>query len=136
MQWRWAMKSIKFAATIALMFWSVASFAQMTSISSAGVRGGALLDVHESSSNDPAAVDLLFKEGNSLVSIIDGLKAKGFQIEYKKGLVQPTMTLLALPKTERIDDVLHEMLTPWNLDVYHSPYGKWVIRPVKKKKSG
>jgi hypothetical protein len=127
-----AMTSLKFAAAIALMFAATHSWAQMTSISSAGVRGTALLEAHDSA-NDPAAVNVMFKEGNTLASILDGLKEKGFQIEYRQNLVPPTMTLVGLPKGTRIDDVLREILAPWDLDVYHSPYGKWVVRPSKKK---
>jgi len=85
--------------------------------------------------NDPKQVELLFKEGNTIAEVLEGLKEKGFAIDYKKKYVPPTMTLLALPKSTRIDDVLREILEPWNLSVFHSPLGRWVIRPDKNKRT-
>jgi len=82
--------------------------------------------------SDPKQVDLLFKEGNTIEQVLEGLKEKGFAIDYKKKYVPPTMTLLALPKSTRIDDVLREILEPWNLSVFHSPLGRWVVRPDKR----
>jgi hypothetical protein len=105
----------------------------MNSISSAGVSDTKMVDISQPSVNDPAAVDLLFKEGNSLASVLDGLKEKGFHIEYKKTQVLPTMTLVAIPKGDRIDQVLNEILEPWNMSAYHSPTGKWIVRPSKNK---
>ena len=79
---------------------------------------------YDSTVNDPHAIDLLFKEGNTIQSVLDALTEKGFHIKYKKQQVLPTMTLLAIPKNSRIDLMLHEILEPWNLNVYHSPLGQ------------
>jgi hypothetical protein len=107
----------------------------MDSIASAGVRDSKLLDLSMPSVNDPAAVDMLFKEGEPIASILDGLNERGFHIEYRKKHLLPTMTLLSLPKAERIDEVLREMVEPWNFKVYRSPMGQWIVTPNKKKVS-
>jgi hypothetical protein len=44
------------------------------------------------------------------------------------------MTLLSLPTATRIDDVLSEILEPWNFRVYRSPLGHLVVTQNKKKK--
>lgn len=85
--------------------------------------------------NDPMQIDMLFKEGAPIADILKGLKKKGFPIDFKPQNVPPSMILLSLPKATQIDDVLREILEPWHLDLYHSPYGKWVIRPTKQKVS-
>jgi len=101
--------------------------------SPAGMHDTPTAAYYETTVNDPHAIDLLFKEGNTIQSILDGLVDKGFHIKYKKQQLSPTMTLLALPKNSRIDLLLQEILEPWNLNVYHSPLGQWIIRPGKKK---
>ena len=85
--------------------------------------------------NDPKQIDLLFKEGNTIAQVLQGLKDKGFAIDFKKEYVPPTMTLLTLPKSTRIDEVLREILEPWNLSVFHTPLGHWVVRPEKTKRA-
>jgi len=82
---------------------------------------------------DPKQVDLVFKEGNTIAQVLEGLKEKGFAIDYKREAVPPTMTLLSLPKSTRIDDVLREILEPWNLSLRHTPLGHWVVIPDKSK---
>lgn len=94
-----------------------------------------LVNHFENEASDPKQVDLVFKEGNTLAQILEGLKEKGFAIDYKKKYIPPTMTLLALPKGTRIDEVLREICEPWNLSVYHTPLGHWVVRPDKNKRS-
>ncbi|HEU4652910.1 MAG TPA: hypothetical protein VFS47_02940 [Steroidobacteraceae bacterium] len=103
------------------------------SLANAGVADATMIDMSQSKESDPAVVDMLFKEGNTIASILDGLKEKGFPIAYKKKNLPPTVTLVALPKGTRIDEVLKEILEPWNMDVYHSPTGKWIVRPNKTK---
>jgi hypothetical protein len=107
----------------------------MDRISSAGVRDSTMIDLTMPSVNDPAAVEMLFKEGNTIASILEGLKEKGFHIRYKEKHFLPTMTLLALPESTSIDDVLREILEPWNFRVYRSPLGQWIVTPNKKKAS-
>src|SRR4051812_18123380 len=101
--------------------------------SPAGMHDTPMAAYYETTVNDPHAIDLLFKEGNTIQSILDGLSGKGFHIKYKKEQVLPTMTLLALPKNSRIDLMLQEILEPWNLNVYHSQLGQWIVKPGKKK---
>src|SRR3954469_19539254 len=74
--------------------------------SPAGMHDTPMAAYYETTVNDPHAIDLLFKEGNTIQSILDGLSGKGFHIKYKKEQVLPTMTLLALPKNSRIDLML------------------------------
>ena len=94
-----------------------------------------LVNQFANQASDPKQVDVLFKEGNTIAEVLKGLKDKGFPIDYKEKQVPPTMTLLTLPKSTRIDDVLREILGPWNLSLYHTPLGHWVVRPDKSKKS-
>jgi hypothetical protein len=104
------------------------------SLAHAGVADDTMVDLTNAArETDPRAADMLFKEGNTIASILDGLKEKGFPIDYKKKNLPPTMTLLALPKATRIDEVLNEILEPWNMSAYHSPTGKWIVKPDKKK---
>ena len=84
-------------------------------------------------SNDPRQVEMLFKEGNAIVDILKGLKDKGFKLDYKEKQIPRSMTLLSLPKSTQIDEVLREILEPWDLALYHNPYGRWVVRPEKNK---
>lgn len=105
----------------------------MDRISSAGVRDSTMIDLSMPSVNDPAAIDMLFKEGSPIASILEGLNEKGFHIRYKEKHFLPEMTLLALPEGTRIDEVLREILEPWNFRVYRSPLGHWVVTPTKKK---
>lgn len=111
-----------------------ANTAKANSMGNAGVRGSTMLDLSLPSVNDPAAVDMLFAEGNTIASILEGLKEKGFHIKYKEKHFSPTMTLLSLPTATRIDDVLREILEPWNFRVYRSALGHWIVTPDKKKK--
>jgi hypothetical protein len=104
--------------------------------SPAGMHDTPVAAYYDSTVNDPKAIDLLFKEGTTIQSILDGLSDKGFHIKYKKEQVLPTMTLLALPKNSRIDLVLQEILQPWNLDAYHTPLGQWIVKPRRKKLDG
>ena len=108
--------------------------ANANSIGNAGVRDSTMLDLSMPSVSDPAAVDMLFQEGNTIASILEGLKEKGFHIRYKEKQFLPSMTLLSLPTATRIDDVLSEILEPWNFRVYRSPLGHLVVTQNKKKK--
>jgi hypothetical protein len=112
-----------------------AETANRNSIGNAGINDSKMLDLSMPSVNDPAAVDMLFAEGNTIASILKGLKEKGFHINYKEKHFSPNMTLLSLPTADRIDEVLQEILEPWNFRVYRSPLGQWVVTPNKKKVS-
>jgi hypothetical protein len=102
------------------------------SLNSAGVAEGRMMEQAINTVNDPAAVDVLFKEGNPITSVLDGLKEKGFHIEYQEKQFLPTMTLVTIPTSERIDEVLREILEPYDFRVYHSPAGQWIVKPNKK----
>jgi hypothetical protein len=113
--------------------WAYDPNANMDSIATAGASDTALIDLTMPSVNDPAAIDMLFTEGDSIASILEGLKEKGFHIQYREKHFSPSMTLLSLPSASRIDAVLQEILEPWNFKVYRSPLGQWVVTPNKKK---
>lgn len=85
--------------------------------------------------NDPHEVDILFKEGSPITEILEGLNQKGFHIEYRKKQFLPTMTLLKLPEGTVIDDVLREILEPWDFKVFRNPIGKLIVTPTKKSKA-
>ncbi len=85
--------------------------------------------------NDPAAAEMLFREGTSIMAILEGLREKGFNIQYKEQHFLPSMTLVSLPQSTRIDELLREILEPWNFRVNRTPVGHWVVRPNKKKHS-
>lgn len=110
-----------------------ATEANRSSMGNAGVNDGRMIDLTMPSVSDPAAVDMLFKEGSPLTSILDGLNEKGFHIRYKAKHFEPTMTLLSIPESTQIDDVLREILEPWSFRVYRSPMGHLVVTPSKKK---
>ena len=111
-----------------------AQTANENSLGNAAVNiGSPMIDLSMPSVNDPAAVEMLFKEGNTIASILEGLKEKGFHIQYRKKHFLPEMTLLSLPESTRIDDLLREILEPWNFRVYRSPLGQLVVVPNKKK---
>lgn len=111
------------------------SAANQNSLGHAAINDGRLIDLSIPSVSDPAAVDMLFKEGSPLTSILDGLNEKGFHIRYKAKHFDPTMTLVTIPESSRIDDVLREILEPWSFRVYRSPMGHLVVTPSKKKTS-
>jgi hypothetical protein len=106
----------------------------MTSISSASMTDTKLFDANQLSVNDPAQADMLFREGDTIASILAGLKEKGFHIQYREKQFLPTMTLQSLPTATDIDDVLREILEPWGFDIRRSPTGQWVVIPVKQEK--
>lgn len=109
--------------------------ANEASLNAAGIRESSMVDLTMPSYADPAAVDLLFREGDPITTILQGLKDKGFHIEFKERHFTEEMTLTALPKSSRIDHLLQEILEPWPFRVYHTPLGKWVVTPVKPRKS-
>ena len=80
-----------------------------------------------SSKNDPAAVSVPMRAGATLESVLAALNARGFRIVYSSALVQPTMTLREVPTATRIDELLREILTPWNLRAVHAANGDWLI---------
>jgi len=77
--------------------------------------------------SDPAAVSIPLRAGASLESVLVALNARGFRIVYSSALVLPTMTLREVPTATRIDELLREILTPWNLRAVHAANGDWLI---------
>jgi hypothetical protein len=80
-----------------------------------------------SAQNDPASVSVPMRAGATLESVLAALNARGYRIVYSSALVQPTMVLREVPKATRIDELLREILTPWNLRAVHAANGDWLI---------
>jgi len=85
--------------------------------------------------NDPAAAKLWLHPGVPIESVLDSLNAKGFRITYKSEHILPSMTLLERPKAKRIDTLLREILTPYDLHADHTLYGEWKVKPLRKKRA-
>ena len=84
---------------------------------------------------DPSAVEIPLYAGAPVRDVLEALNEKGFAIKYDKEQVLPTMKLLEKPKSTRIDKLLTEILTPYDLRADHNLMdGGWRVRPVKKKK--
>jgi hypothetical protein len=55
------------------------------------------------------------RAGDRLDSVLAALNAQGHRIVYSSALVRPEMTLRAVPASYDIDELLREILAPWNL---------------------
>jgi len=67
--------------------------------------------------------------------VLDALVEKGFLIKWTPEQVLPTMTILERPKATRIDNVLNEILKPYDMRADHNLQdGGYRVRPLKKKK--
>ena len=127
-----------------LLFASLASLAPLQQNEAQGMMNNAakngaiadnrLMDVNTIGVSDPSQVDVLFREGDSILSILRELKDKGFHIQYREKQFSEDMILLELPTATDIDSMLKEILEPWHFTTYRTPMGKVVVTPVKQKK--
>jgi len=84
---------------------------------------------------DPSAVEIPLYPGAPIRDVLTALVDKGFTIKWDPEQVLPTMKLLERPKATRIDKLLTEILTPYDLRADHNLMdGGWRVRPQKKKK--
>ena len=84
---------------------------------------------------DPAAVEIPLYAGAPVRDVLEALIDKGFTIKWDPEQVLPTMKLLEKPKATRIDRLLTEIPTPYDLRADHNLMdGGWRVRPTKKKK--
>jgi len=84
---------------------------------------------------DPSAVEIPLYVGAPVRDVLEALTDKGFTIKWDPEQVLPTMKLLEKPKSTRIDKLLTEILTPYDLRADHNLMdGGWRVRPLKKKK--
>jgi hypothetical protein len=84
---------------------------------------------------DPLAVEIPLYPGAPIRAVLEALTEKGYTIKYDPEQVLPTMKVLERPKTTRIDKVLTEILTPYDLRADHNLQdGGWRVRPIDKKK--
>jgi hypothetical protein len=85
--------------------------------------------------SDPAAVEIPLYAGAPIRNVLQALTDKGFTIKWDPEQVLPTMKLLERPKAKRIDKLLTEILTPYDLRADHNLQdGGWRVRPVDRKK--
>ena len=129
---------------LALLLMSIASISSAQQGEALGVmtqetRNGTvadnrLMDVNAIGVSDPSQVDMLFTEGDSILSILKELNEKGFHIRYREKQFTDEMILLNLPTATDIDGMLNEILEPWHFRSYRTPMGKVVVTPVKQKK--
>jgi hypothetical protein len=83
---------------------------------------------------DPRAVMVPLYPGAPISAVLEALIAKGFKIKWNPKEVLPTMTILERPKATRIDNVLNEILKPWDMRADHNMVdGGYRVRPLKKK---
>jgi hypothetical protein len=84
---------------------------------------------------DPKAVEVPLYVGAKISAVLDALVEKGFLIKWTPEQVLPTMTILERPKATRIDNVLNEILKPYDMRADHNLQdGGYRVRPLKKKK--
>ena len=85
---------------------------------------------------DPSAVQIPLYAGAPVRDVLQALNDKGFLIKWDPEQVLPTMKLLERPRATRIDNLLTEILTPYELRADHNLMdGGWRVRPTKKKKN-
>jgi hypothetical protein len=133
-------KSVRMSVGLVLATFAAFASAQsyqdpgvMTSITNSNANDNKLVDINVMPSvSDPKEVDVLFKEGSEITSVLDGLNEKGFHIEYKKKHFLPTMTLTSIPQATKIDDLVREIVGPYDFSVYRSPMGKVIVTPAKQ----
>lgn len=84
---------------------------------------------------DPKAVEIPLYPGAPISAILTALTEKGFRIKWSPEEVLPTMTLLERPKATRIDNLLNEILRPYDMRADHNLQdGGYRVKPLKKKK--
>jgi hypothetical protein len=84
---------------------------------------------------DPKAVEIPLYPGAPISAVLTALTQKGFRIKWSPEEVLPTMTLLERPKSSRIDNLLNEILKPYDMRADHNLQdGGYRVKPLKKKK--
>ena len=84
---------------------------------------------------DPKAVEIPLKPGTPVSAVLTALTEKGFRIKWKPEQVLPTMTLLEKPKSTRVDNLLNEILAPYNMRADADLMkGGYLVKQLKKKK--
>lgn len=84
---------------------------------------------------DPKAVEIPLYAGALVSDVLTALTEKGFRIKWSPEQVLPTMTLLERPKSTRVDHLLNEILSPWDLRADHNLNdGGYSVKTLKKKK--
>jgi len=85
--------------------------------------------------SDPKSVEIPLYPGAPISAVITALVEKGFKIKWSPEEVLPTMTLLERPKSTRIDNLLNEILKPYDMRADHNLQdGGYRVKPLKKKK--
>ena len=85
---------------------------------------------------DPKAVQIPLKPGTPLSEVLTALTDKGFRIKWKPDQVSPDMKLLEKPRATRVDNLLNEILKPYDMRADADLMkGGYLIKDLKKKKS-
>ena len=72
-------------------------------------------------------VNLPLRAGASLEAALAALNAQGHRIVYSSALVTPAMKLRTAPRAARIEILLAEILTPWQLRALPAGNGDWLV---------
>ena len=85
--------------------------------------------------SDPKAVEIPLYPGAPISAVLTALIEKGFKIKWDPEEVLPTMTLIERPKATRVDNMLNEILKPYDMRADHNLQdGGYRVKPLKKKK--
>lgn len=79
--------------------------------------------------DESPAVDVPVHAGDRLETVLTRLNERGFRIVYSSALVRPEMTLRKAPTSDRIEELLREILAPWNLRAVRAANGDWLVAP-------
>jgi hypothetical protein len=79
--------------------------------------------------NESPAVEVPVHAGDRLEAVLTRLNESGFRIVYSSALVRPEMTLSKAPSSSHIEELLREILAPWNLRAVRASNGDWLIGP-------
>jgi hypothetical protein len=84
---------------------------------------------------DPKSVEIPLYPGAPISAVLTALIEKGFKIKWSPEEVLPTMTLLERPKSTRVDNLLNEILKPYDMRADHNLQdGGYRVKALKKKK--
>jgi hypothetical protein len=84
---------------------------------------------------DATVSELRLRAGDSLEGTLGLLNHRGYRIVFSSALVRPDMKLRAAPKAKRVDELLDEILRPWNLRAIVADNGDWLIVPAMPAKT-
>lgn len=81
--------------------------------------------IHAAASLDISSIHL--RPGMPLEAVLTALNSQGARIVYSSALVREGMRLRETPRATRIEELLSEILAPWNLVAINDANGDWLI---------